>query len=330
MDDSAVKVLLASVGASFALGFGMAWYIQTPEETVTGGAPTAGVDAGAPMVAGAAGGPLTSLGQTQAAPASPLPANASVDQLWARALLAPDKQQHGFDAEDRLRKLAQADPVAARSLLNRYSGAQTPQERALLKAVLSTVQTPDVIAFSTRLAGSSNAAERQHGFELLQSLAPDAPETRSLVRRTLASEHSPEVLVRALATLQSPAAEPEEAQMMVAQLKSLSQHADPAVRSASILQLGQWDKNGEGGALLAQALADGAPEVRQAAIFAIAQAGVRSEAAKTALMGMVNNTQESKDVRGSALQVLERFSLSKDEYARFAQSRAQMQGSPAH
>jgi HEAT repeat protein len=92
------------------------------------------------------------------------------------------------------------------------------------------------------------------------------------------------------------------------------------------MQLGQWDKKGEGEDRLSQALTDRALEVRQAAIFAIAQTGVRSDAVKAALMGLINNPQESKDVRGSALQALERFSLSKDEYASFAQARAQMQG----
>ncbi len=43
-------------------------------------------------------------------------------------------------------------------------------------------------------------------------------------------------------------------------------------------------------------------------------------------MGLVNNLQESRDVRGSALQALERFSLSKAEYASFAQARAQLKG----
>ncbi len=327
MDDNAAKIWMASVGVSFALGFGLAWYIQSP---ATQGAPAAAPVALAPAVAPAignqAGGQWATLGQPPVAPASRLPKDATVDELWARALLPPDRQEHGYDAEDRLRKLAQADPVALRSLLNRYSGAQTPQERALLKSVLSTVPVPDVIAFSTRLAGSANVNERKYGFELLQSVAPDSPETRSLVKRTLANELSPEVLVQALATLQSSIAEPEESQVMVAQLTALSQHADPAVRSVSIQQLGQWDKHGDAADRLAQALTDRAPEVRHAAIFAIAHSGVRSETAKAALMGVVNNPQESKDVRGSALQALERFSLSKDEYARFAQARAQLSG----
>ena len=316
------------MGVSFALGFGTAWIIQAPAP-----APDAVVAA---MPAQAAAGPapaiVNRIGEWESAGAQPatgataLSNSASVDELWAHALLPQDKQVAGYDAEDRLRKLAQSDPVALRSLVNRYHPGQSAQALELLKSVLSTVQTPEVIAFSTRLAGSSNAAERKYGFEMLQSVAPDAAETRNLVKRTLATEQSPEVLVQALGTLQTATAEPEEAATMVAQLKTLSQHLDPAVRSLSIQQLGQWDKKGEGAERLVQALGDRAPEVRQAAIFAIAQSGARTDATKAALMGLVNNAQESRDVRGSALQVLERFSLSKEEYASFAQVRSQLHG----
>lgn len=329
MNNSRWPVWLASVGLSFALGFGLAWTIQAPEP----GAATPAVAMPAP--AASPGGPASMnqfadvwAGSRQApAPAvSPLSKSATVDELWAKALAPPGQQQPGYDAEDRLRKLAQSDPTALRNLLQRFDGAHTPQARELLKSILSTVQKPEVISFSARLATRGNIEERKYGFEMLQSLAPDSPEVRSLVTRTLATEQSPEVLVQALAALKSGAAAPEESDLIVAQLKTLSQHADPAVRSQSITQLGQWDKKGQGEERLSQALTDRSLEVRQAAIFAIAQTGDRSDTAKAALMGLINNAQESKDVRGSALQVLERFSLSKEEYASFVQARAQMQG----
>ncbi len=307
----------AGLGASFVLGFGLAWLLKP-----------AVPEAAAPaLVASAPGAPASQFGGawSSAAPAAgtvtaPV-AGATVDELWNKAL-----GPQGYDAEDRLRQLAQSDPVALRSLLQRYSGAQTPQALALLKAILSTVQKPEVIALATRLAGSLNLAERKYGFELLQSVAPDAPETRALARRTLATEQSPEVLAQALATLPpGGGADPEEADQIVTQLMLLSQHADAAVRSQSISQLGQWDKKGEGAERLAQALNDPVPAVRQAAIFAIAQAGVRSDGARQTLMGLANNAQESRDLRGSALQVLERFALTKEEYIALSRVKAQLQ-----
>lgn len=324
MENVGVKVLFASVAASFAAGFGMAWYLKPPADPVAIAAMSAPAAGQAPA--------LRQFGT--AAPAALRPAvgtaapspQAGLDELWKRALAPQDKQEPGYAAEDRLRQLVQADPTALRKLLQRYDTSSTPQERELLKSILSTVQTPEVIAFSSRLAGSLNAAERKYGFEMLQTLAPDAPETRSLVKRTLASEQSPEVLVQALATLKPGATDNVESSAMVAQLKTLSTHADSAVRSMSLTQLGQWDKTGEGGERMGQALSDRAPEVRQAAVFAIAQAGLRSEPLKAGLLALVNNPQESRDVRGSALQVLERFPLTKEEVALLAQARGRIQG----
>jgi hypothetical protein len=316
LENSTLRTWLASVAVSFALGFGVAWTMKPQEPAIAATVALPPTDAPAvlnPFVATAPAAP--------AAHTSAPPKTASVEALWARALA----REPGYDAEDSLRKLAQSNPVAVRFLMQRYDGA-TPQARELLKSVLSTVQTPDVIAFSTRLANSSNAAERQYGFEMLQFLAPDAPEVRTLVKRTLSTEQSPEVLVQALATLKSGVAEPEESDWMVAQLKSLSQHADATVRTQSIMQLGQWDKKGESADRLSQALSDRVPEVRSAAIFAIANTGVRSDSVKLALMGLISNPQESRDVRGSALQALERFSLNKDEYASFTQARTLLRG----
>lgn len=316
VENVGVRMLLACVAISFAAGFGVAWLLK-PDPV----AELALVQVAAAGPAPVSGDAIATVPPAQAAPSAPSPTRAlGVDELWAKALLPQDLQQ-GFAAEDKLRQLVQSDPVALRKLMQRYDSARTPQERDLLKSVLATVQTPEVIAFSTRLAGSLNVAERKYGLEMLQQLAPNTPETRALVRRTLATEQSPEVLAQALATLQSSVADPEETDAIVAQLKTLVQHADPAVRSASIYRLAQWDKSGQGGERLAQALSDRAPEVRQAAIFAIGQNGSRSDALKAALLAVVNNPQENKDVRGSALQVLERFSLSKDEYASLAQAR---------
>lgn len=323
MDRFISRVVLASAGASFALGFGLAWWLK-PAPVAAGAtvaAEAAPAQTGALARFGDASG---ATGRLIAAPASLLPANAGVDALWARAMAPQDQQQPGYDAEDRLRKLAHADPAALRKLLARFESDRSPQARELLKSVLATVQTPDVIAFATRLAASLDTAERKYGFEMLQNLAPNAPETRSLIKRTLATEQSPGVLVQALGALQSAAGDPEESEQMVAQLKTLSQHADPAVRSASIAQLAQWDKKGEGADRLAQALTDPAPEVRQAAVFAVAQSGARSEAFKSALIALANNPQESRDLRGSAMQVLERFSLTREEYANLVQARARL------
>jgi hypothetical protein len=55
--------------------------------------------------------------------------------------------------------------------------------------------------------------------------------------------------------------------------------------------------------------------VREAAVFAIAQSGVRSDAARPGLLAVAQNAAESREIRDSALQALERFPLTREEYS---------------
>ncbi len=222
-----------------------------------------------------------------------------------------------------MRERAEADPAFLRSLIQRYETERKPEVRDMIKSVLASVQKPEALAFFTRLANSSDPAQRKEGYAMLQQMAPDSAEMRNLLKQALSSEQSPELLAQAVAALRPAAVDPAESEAILAQLGSLAQHADPAVRSQSVLQLAQWDKTGASQGRLATALADPSPDVRQAAIFAIAQSGARSEALKSALMGIISNGSESKEVKGSALQVLERFPLNKEEYTRYMQARAQ-------
>ncbi len=235
-----------------------------------------------------------------------------------------DKQIPGDDAQDRLMKLAQADPAVMKIMIQRYSTERNPSTKDFLKSVLSTIQKPDLLAVSTQLATSGDAAQRKDGFELMQQLSADSPEVRKAVQKALATEQTPAVLAQALSALKPAAVEQTESDAIVAQLRSLSMHMDPSVRSQSLLQLAQWDKKGEGQERYSQALVDQSPEVRQAAIVAIAQSGLRTDMVKAGLMSVITSGTESKEVKGSALQVLERFSLSKEEMASFNQARSQL------
>ncbi|WP_165973707.1 HEAT repeat domain-containing protein [Paucimonas lemoignei] len=238
--------------------------------------------------------------------------------LDAQRVAAPSGNE-----EQKMRERAQSDSAYLRTLIQRFESERDPEARELIKSVLATVQKPEAMAFFARMAHSSDPNQRKEGYAMLQQMGPDTPEMRNLLKQALSTEQSPELLAQAIAALRPSATDPAEAEAILAQLGNLTQHADPAVRSQSVLQLGQWDKTGANQGRLAQALTDPAPEVRQAAVFAVAQSGARSDALKSALMGIVNNANESKAVKGSALQVLERFSLSKDEYARYMQARTQ-------
>ncbi len=260
------------------------------------------------------------------------------EALWARALLPQDQLMEGEDPEDKLRKLVQSDPDALDRLVRRYGKETNAAAKALALSLLATVEGPEVLALSKQLASSADAQERKDGLELLRNRSTDSQEVRDILRETLTSERDPALLVQALAALQPPelneqnagkplsAATAAEAAATVTQLQGLAANADPTVRSQSLLQLAQWDKTGGSVAQWTQALTDPTPQVRLAGVFAIAQSGTQADSAKQALIQVVNNVNESKDVRGSAVQVLEGFTLSKAEAASYSQFRSQVLG----
>jgi plasmid stability protein len=321
-----VPVLLSCIGVSVAVGIGLFWNSDEPEQIQGTGA----VKATQTTVTGASSSTsfnqLSNLwGKADSEPAAPEKA-AIIEDLWKRALTPADKLRPGDDAQDKLRKLAQSDPEVMKNLLGRYGRETDANAKEILRSVLSTIDTPEILAFSKQLATSGDAAQRKDGLAMLQNFSTDSQEVRNILKQTLATEQTPSVLVQALSALKPATVEPAESEAIVAQLKGLTQNADPAVRGQSVLQLAQWDKTGAAQNNLSQALTDQAPEVRQAAVFAVAQSGIQSDSAKAALINMVTNVNESKDVRGSALQVLERFKLNKDESEKYSQARSQVLG----
>lgn len=305
-----------STGISFVLGFGLAWAIWSPAPPEA-----ALVTAAAPTLPRAAGmGQLAGLWNNGEADLATTPA-LSLDERWSQRKLGKDSDQSRMELIESLREKAQFDRAGLRSLIERFDRERDPKDRQLLKAVLSSIQSPDVLALSSRLATSADPAQRQDAFDILKQLSSNAPEVRQLLKQAMATEQSPAVLSQAIAALTPSVVAASEGEAIVGQLTSLAQHADPAVRSQSVLQLGQWDRSAQAEGRLQQALADQAPEVRQAAVTAIAEAGIRSDSMKSALIEILRNGSESPQVKDGALHALERFSLSKEEFALYSQAR---------
>ncbi len=313
-------VFFAGMGLSFAVGFGVAWQLQpdsaAQQDASSQSARTTSAHGGGSMNqfaavwSGGSADPHTS-------------PKATIDELWAKGKEAQDKHQQAAEIQEQLRDAALNDPAAQRDLIRRFEAERDPQARAMLQTVLASVNSPEVLALSTRLAASQDAAEREEGFAMLMRLSPDSPEVRKLVRQALATEQSPAVLSQAVAALTPGVVANSEAAGVVAQLDQLAQHADPAVRSQSLLQLAQWDKSGQVEGRLSQALNDQSPEVRNAAVAAIGESGIRSDSMKAALLGILANSAERSEVKDGALYALTRFSLSPDEYALYSRERAE-------
>ena len=192
-----------------------------------------------------------------------------------------------------LRTNAVTDAAALRVLVHRYDTERDPHAREMIKVLLSTINQPEVIELSKRLAMSGDAEKRRDGLELMQRLSLESVDLRKTVKQVLMTEQVPSVLLQALSALKPVAVEPSEAREILAQLDSLSHHADAAVRRQSILRLAQWDANGESAERLTQLLNDQAPDVRQAAAFALTQIKMRKEIARTVQSSTIIDGGES-------------------------------------
>lgn len=312
MSIASLPTLLAGVTVSFASGFGTAWYVAASDNSTE----PAAISASSTMQSSGQPAGMNQFGAIWSQGGSATLAMPSPVITHTRSAASIDEQK--------LLVQAQSDPAALRNLIQRYDSERDPNAKAMLRSVLSSVQKPEVVALTARLTASADVAQRREGYELLQSLGSQSPEAREVVKQALANEQSPEVLVQALSALTPAVVTPTESEGIVSQLRHLAQHYDPNVRSQSLLQLSQWDKTGAAASHVSQALTDSAQEVRQAAIFAVAQSGTRSDAVKASLLRMINDVNENKEVKGSALQVLERFSLTQQEYAGYNQVRSQL------
>jgi HEAT repeat protein len=174
------------------------------------------------------------------------------------------------------RTKALADPANLRVLIQQYFNERDPESRKKLKALLSTIDKPEVIDLAKQLIASGDPERRQDGVELIERQTVNSPEARSLIEQTLSSESSPAVLLRALAALKPVTVDSTEEQQVITQLLNLSQNPDAGVRRQSILSLGLWSHHGEAIERLTQASTDPVPEVRQAATFALAKINARS------------------------------------------------------
>jgi hypothetical protein len=232
-------------------------------------------------------------------------------------------------------KLAENDPRVRQDLMHRYEVSEERGRKAAV-FVLSQLRKPDVIYFATRLAIATDAGQRRDGFELLGGFAMfralpggKSNEMHALASRALETEQDPALLSQAIRALGQPGdTQPAETQATLRQLSTLAQNSDPDVRAQSLHSMVQWDKTGQvAESAVYQALSDTQPDVRAAALSEINNNPLRSDRIKSALLSMIANINESADVKADALNVLQRFPLSQDEYASYQQARQQLTSS---
>ncbi|BBB69775.1 hypothetical protein UNDYM_5522 [Undibacterium sp. YM2] len=246
------------------------------------------------------------------------------DQLWARLISPADQNSAGDDTQDQLRKLMQEQPYYLKRIISLYQKEASPQIKETIRNLLSGIRSPEVFALSRQLASSNESEQRIAGLILLRDLNIYPQEERQLIRLSLNNEQQAAVILQALAALKppTPPAVPDapanriDAQTtkdIISQLQSLTRNTDPAVRSLSVLQLAQWDKNDSSLNYFSAALNDPVASVRQTAIFALAQSGTSADAVKQLLDKLISNAGETAQLKASAQQVMDALKADREK-----------------
>jgi hypothetical protein len=335
-----LRFLLTSVLLGVAGGFGLAFASLSLANRFAGDTrpvlPAGRFAAAVPMPAAGAS-VATACRATQNSHLAVTAPSQSLNDLWNRLLASTtEPTMDDFNAaQQQWRKLAASDLRVRQDLMHRYEVSDERGRKAAV-FVFSQLRKPDVIDFATRLTAATDASQRRDGFELLGGFEmfralPDgkSDEIHVLVSHALETEQDPTVLSQAIRALGPPGdARPAETQATLQQLGTLAQNSDADVRAQSLKAIVRWDKTGQvaEGAVY-KALSDAQPDVRAAALSEINDNPLRSDRIKSALLGMIGNVNESADVKADALNVLQLFPLSQEEYASYHQAREQLASS---
>jgi hypothetical protein len=306
------RVLLASAACA-TLGFGLA-------ELWRG-------DAGAALPAAARAASFAGVSGSSALPPSPNTGDLDEDAatLWQVAQLASDPATQG-EALNRLGALISESRHVFREMILRYDPQADSQTRELLRSLLvgDAQHRTEVTEFSLQLAASTDPQRRRDGFAMLADLRADIAPALKLAARALDNEHDPAVVRQAAAIVGQAAIAPAEAQALRPRLLELAGNEDASLRATGLYTLARLDKIGGAEPQLVQALADPAPEVRQAALAAMQANATRSEALKQALWTLLESNAELPALRRSAAQGIERYPLEQAEYLRLKQAESRL------
>lgn len=207
-------------------------------------------------------------------------------------------------------------------LMQRYATELDEDARGALLAELQRSPDADVRDFALSLVSAADADTRLRGYELLAAFPLDDEATRAAMLAGLRGEPDPRVLAR-VAGLMVPTVLPATDAGAVAEaLQTLATHDDVEVRARSVAQAAQWAAPGEAEGLLARAILDDSPEVRQAAVAGVIATRAHSPRLKDALLWIAGDASADAGQRAAAVFALQWYRLDAAEYALYRQAEA--------
>ncbi len=213
-------------------------------------------------------------------------------------------------------------PASRATLMQQYANALDEDVRGALLARLQRQPDAALRDFALGLVASADADARLRGYALLSAFPLDEAGTREAVLAGLAGERDPPVLA-SVVDLAVPTMLPaSEAAPMASALAALARHQDAAVRARSVTRAAQWAGPGDAEPLLARALVDDAPEVRQAAIAGVIATRAHSPQLKDALLWIAGDEAAVPDQRAAAVFALQWYRLDDGEFAIYRDAEA--------
>lgn len=232
---------------------------------------------------------------------------------------SPTREQTEESRPSLVREL-RANPAALRRALEELRLSVGTEKAELLAVVLGEVRDPAVEALALDLARAGHLV----GFDLLDRLDIENPETRRTIIEFIRTETRPEILGAAIYALHRGVPDPRERREAVEALLPAAANADPEVRRRAVIALGEW-----GAAEPAlRALEDPSVDVRCGAAYVLGNA----PGAADALAARVADEREDWAVREQAWKSLGRLVLdgrTHEVWCRFREKReALMEGNP--
>jgi len=227
------------------------------------------------------------------------------------------------DIKKQLLVLARNDREALTTLVTAYresSSNKMVQEQLL--QIVSQIKDVEVENSALALASSSNKDDQLAGLELLGELKIPNDKTVSVIESTLTQNQDDEKLVlAALHALPNMRLSSSQNEGLIDELNQLVMSESEAIRSESIIALGQFAKDETQMEAVLLALNSSVVDDKISAAMALEQSHITGDHIKDVLMTKMQESSELWEVRAMSANALERFNLDDYEYSLLADFR---------
>jgi hypothetical protein len=228
--------------------------------------------------------------------------------------------------------LAKTNANALEELLTSYNdNFDNKKIEQHLFQVLAQVRSPKVEALATELAQSSNRIKSIAGFDLLAELNMPSQKNLNISTSSL-REHSSdkELTLAALHALPKIPLSSQENKNIIELLAELSTNDNEAIRSESLLSIGNWAKTEEELDSVVKALSSTTTDDRISAAMALEQSSVVGDNLKTTLLQTLSQENELWEVKSMSANALGRFNLNESEFQALQNFRKVQMGGVKH